>query len=270
LASSSQLFLFLGIKTILMKNIKSNVLYILSLLAISYIVFSSNSAGITGRSVTGCGGNGCHQASGNTTMNLTGIPISGYKNDSTYTMTLTISNAQKQKAGFDLTVNRGSITASAGTNLSGPKELTHSVPATITAGTATWTFDWKAPSTGDSSVLFFVAANAVDNNTHPSNDEFDTNNFLFESAVTVVHDITTTTIQVYPNPASQQLTITDQTALDNSSIQVYSSIGIQQSIEIHATATNRSTLDISGLANGTYFIRLGKNKRFYYHPFVKL
>ncbi len=253
-----------------MKNIKSNIIYLLSLLALSSIIFLSNSAGITGRSITGCGGNGCHQASSNTSMNVTGIPLSGYKNDSTYTMTLTISNAMKPKAGFDLTVNRGTLTAGVGMVLNGVKELTHTSPLSINAGNAIWTFEWKAPSIGDSSVLFFVAANAVDNNTHPSNDEFDTNNFLFESAATSIDDITETTIQIYPNPASEQLIITDQSPILNNSIRLYSWKGTECPLSIQSFNTYKSGIDISNLVKGTYIIRIKKNNSFYYHHFLKM
>lgn len=132
----------------------------------------------------GCGGGGCHQNSPNTTISLTGIPASGYVNGVTYSMTLTVSNALKSKAGFNLTVNQGGLTAGAGMNINGSQELKHSTPLQMISNVATWSFDWTAPVTGTSPVIFFIAGNAVDGNNNSSNDEFETTQAQFSAAST--------------------------------------------------------------------------------------
>jgi len=165
-----------------MKNKKWSLVYLLAILSLSYCVCTSSSGGVFGQSTAGCGGGGCHQNSPATLLNVTGIPITGYVNGTAYTMTLTVSNPGKSKAGFNLTVNNGSLTAGAGMNSNGTTELKHSAPLTMVSNTATWTFTWTAPATGTAPVIFFVAGNAVDGNNQSSNDEFDTNQFSFNAA----------------------------------------------------------------------------------------
>ncbi|MBU3676698.1 MAG: hypothetical protein FGM54_05900, partial [Chitinophagaceae bacterium] len=95
---------------------------VLSLTAAT-LLFSSSSNGVTGKSTTGCAGGNCHAQNNATTMTLTGIPATGYVNGQTYAMTLTVSNASKQGAGFDLTCNAGSLLVGSGTQVSGTREL---------------------------------------------------------------------------------------------------------------------------------------------------
>ncbi len=155
---------------------------LLAMLGISFI-FSSNSGGVTGKSQTGCGGAGCHQNGSNTLITLTGIPATGYTNGQPYTITLTVGNPSKSKAGFNLTVNQGVLSAGGGMALSGTQELRHTQALNMASGVATWTFTWTAPATGTNPVTFFVAGNAVDGNGQSSNDEFNTDQFSFNAAV---------------------------------------------------------------------------------------
>lgn len=158
----------------------------LSLLLLSgYLIFTSSSGGVTGNSTSGCGGGGCHTASSNTTMNVVGIPASGYVNGTTYTMTLSVSNVNKAKAGFDMTVNSGTLAAGAGSALNGTQELRHTSPGTAASGTTIWSFSWTAPATGSSPVIFFIAGNAVDGNNASSNDEFSTDQVTFNAASSI-------------------------------------------------------------------------------------
>lgn len=219
-------------------------------------VFLSNSAGIAGKSTTGCGGNGCHQASSNTTIDVTGIPTSGFKHDSIYTMTLSVSNPIKLKAGFDLTVNRGELLAGQGFSLNGTKEILHNAPKNIVAGNVTWEFQWKAPSSGDSAVVFFVAANAVDANTHPSNDEFETNNFLFDAipSVTSIQELDIQTINCYPNPASSILCCKNVNENGTSQFYIVDFIGKIQKIQPDNADQNQYMFDVRNLPNGNYVL----------------
>lgn len=119
-------------------------------------------------------------------MTLTGIPATGYINGQTYSMTLTVSNATKQGAGFDLTCNAGSLSAGWASQVSGTQELYHSLPITMNTGNAVWTFNWTAPASGNNPVVFFVAGNAVNLNNNAQNDAFNTDNFSFNANQTAV------------------------------------------------------------------------------------
>ncbi|MCC7029665.1 MAG: hypothetical protein IT257_05110 [Chitinophagaceae bacterium] len=165
-----------------MKSKKLQFIYVLCFCTVAAFLFSSNSGGITGKSQSGCGpAGGCHNGSQNTTMTVTGIPGAGFVAGTTYPLTLTITNASKIRAGFNLTVDIGTLAAGAGMALNGTQELRHTTPKAAAANNTTWTFDWTAPAAG-STLNVFVAGNAVDFTGGSNNDEFDTDAFTFNAA----------------------------------------------------------------------------------------
>ena len=182
-----------------MKSKKLQFIYLLGFCTIAYFVFSSWSSGITGKAATGCGGNGCHVADNNTVITFSGIPAT-YVYGTTYTCTLTVTNAAKVAAGFDLTVNVGTIDTiiGQGTKLNGTTEIIHNEKKMAGAGGITnWTFEWIAPANGGP-LNVFVSGNAVDGNFQPSNDAFATNSFSFAApaaaAAPTIANVTATSI----------------------------------------------------------------------------
>ena len=167
-----------------MKSRKLQIIYLLSFCIITFFIFSSNQYGITGKSATGCGGNGCHTASNATTISLLGIP-SNYVYGAVYLCTLAVTNNDplKIKGGFDLTVNIGTVSSVAGqgTSTSGSTEIYHNSPKTSIAGNSVWTFNWTAPAGSGQTLIVKVAGNAVDGNNQPSNDAFETDLFSFNA-----------------------------------------------------------------------------------------
>lgn len=162
---------------------KFNFVFLLGVLSVSYFIFSSNSTGVTGKATSGCGGAGCHTPSIATTILFSGIN-SPYTYGQTYTCTLQVTNAAKVKAGFDLKVNIGTITAISGqgTTVNGAgNEVTHNAPKAMVGGTSTWTFQWKAPASGNTDLVVNVAGNAVDGNNQSTNDAFDIDAFSISS-----------------------------------------------------------------------------------------
>lgn len=178
-----------------MKSKKLQFIYLLGFCTLTYFIFSSSSGGVTGKATSGCGGNGCHTA-GNTTINLSGIPAT-YVYGTTYTCTLAVTNIAKVAAGFDLTVNLGTIQTitGQGTTLFGTTELHHSAPKLDSIpGTAFWLFKWTAPASGGQ-LIVNVAGNAVDNTGTSSNDFFGTNQFTF-AAPAVATSPTVTNVSI--------------------------------------------------------------------------
>ncbi|MBP6624767.1 MAG: T9SS type A sorting domain-containing protein [Chitinophagaceae bacterium] len=156
---------------------KSKKLLFTTLLALgsitTYLTLSSSSTasqGVMGASTIGCGS--CHgsSASSATSINISGIPGTGWVAGTAYNLTLSINNMSKSKAGFDLSVSAGTISnAPSGTMLMGGTELHHTTPGQAISGTTTWAFTWTAPASG-TSVNFNVAGNAVDNSGDESGD----------------------------------------------------------------------------------------------------
>jgi hypothetical protein len=144
--------------------------------ALLYITLSSSSGGITGVSVSGCS---CHGvASSNTLVSITGLPSGGYINGGIYSITISVTNnvivasTLGLRDGFDMTATAGTFTAVAGTSSTVATEIRHNTPKAVTAGTASWTFNWTAPSTGNSNITFNAAGNATNGSGNTTGDSW--------------------------------------------------------------------------------------------------
>jgi hypothetical protein len=177
-------------------------------------------------------------------MIITGLPPGGYVQGQTYALQLMVSNLQKLGAGFDMTVNGGSLTASAGTQLNGLQELYHTSTKTMVAGMASWSFNWTAPSTGFTPVVFFIAGNAVNMNNNPQNDAFDTEQVSVNSAVTSsLPTITSVSVNnITPNSASINGIVNANNSTTTCSIEYGTTVAYG-----NTTPTTPSTL--GGIAN---------------------
>ena len=150
-----------------------------------YLALNSFSGGITGQSTTGCAGATCHATSGTgTTINLTGIPATGYVPNTTYSLTFTVSNPTKAKAGFNISVSDGLFSAPPpGLSLNGLLEIYHNTPKNAVSGITSWNFNWISPNAGTSSVTFSAAGNAVNGTGNASGDDYKAGTFTFNEAV---------------------------------------------------------------------------------------
>lgn len=122
-----------------------------------YLSTTSLSGGITGSS----GGCFCHTQSANTIVFVSGS-ASSYTNSQQITFTVSVTNATKLAAGFNLTTNIGTIISGGpGTSIVSANEITHSSPKALVAGTTSWTFVWEAPATGNTDLEIQLSGNAV-------------------------------------------------------------------------------------------------------------
>jgi hypothetical protein len=127
----------------------------------------------------------CHATfplnSGNGTLALEGLPDS-YTPGETYDLTLTLSDPDASRWGFELTVlddalvSAGSLVATdAGTQVSSSGDRSYlkqrsSGTAPGTTGSKSWPFQWTAPAEGAGDVVLYVAGNAANNNGGSSGD----------------------------------------------------------------------------------------------------
>ncbi|HWQ33980.1 MAG TPA: choice-of-anchor V domain-containing protein [Blastocatellia bacterium] len=159
-----------------------------TLVAISYLTERKVSAYSSGPDLgrTGapgeltCNSPGCHSTyptnSGPGTLTLTGLPAN-YSAGQEYTLTVTISQSNRDAFGFELTVldagnnKAGTLTATdtartiVRTNFSNGREyLLHKFDGIAPVnGQGSWSFKWTAPATSAGKVTFYVAANAANN-----------------------------------------------------------------------------------------------------------
>lgn len=179
---------------------KATLLLTPLLLFILYVSLSSYSTGITGQSVAGCT---CHSptASANTIVTLTGLPSGGYTNGTVYAITVSVTNnvivpfsgGFGLRDGFNLSSTAGAFTAIAGTTLNGPIEIRHNTPKAVVAGTASWTFNWTAPASGNANITFNLAGNATNGSGDNIGDSWN------QTTVTIIKSGTPLTVSATPS-----------------------------------------------------------------------
>ena len=140
------------------------VLFLLLLVPLGQV--NANSGGKFNSS-NGCN---CHGGPGGVTAQLTGLP-SAYEALTTYTLTVGMSTSPGT-GGFNLDVNRGTLSnGDANTQVaSNGRQATHD----FAPGTASWTMDWTAPTSGSGSVLFKLAVLSGNGNGGTSGDDYNT------------------------------------------------------------------------------------------------
>ena len=132
----------------------------------------------------------CHGGSPNTgTGNITfTFPDTAWTPDSTYSLSITVTDASKSRFGFEMTALDGS------NNKAGSFIVSNTINTGIVTGnsreyiahksassTQTWNFDWKAPSSGSvGDITFYFAGNAADNNNNQTGDLIYTSTTLVE------------------------------------------------------------------------------------------
>lgn len=252
----------------LKKLIQKKFTYVgFSLLAILFsILFSSYSGGINGVSTVGCT---CHGPSTSTTsLQLFGLPLTGWIPGNTYSLSLTVTNFDSTlvNAGFDLSVDEGSFSGNPAftTLTSNNKEIHHTAPQSLINGTAVWTFNWTAPTNAASSlVIFKLASNCGNGNFQFSGDKWSMATFTTIKATTVglnEENELTNTVNIFPNPCKDQLNInfTDQPFTGN--ILVLDMYG-RNVLNSYVKQSKQAIIDLSALAAGVYMI-CGENRAF--------
>jgi hypothetical protein len=229
-----------------MKLRKLPFLYLLVALLSIYFVTTSSSGGVTGLSTSGCSCHGPNSAS--TSITLTGIPTTGWVAGTTYNMTLTVTNATKIEAGFDMTVDKGTFSnALSGTSLtSANQQLYHTTPKSAISGSTSWSFDWTAPTSSTSTlVIFKVAGNAVNGNNSDSGDQPNVGTFSF------IEQTSTTTPPTISLTSIASITSTGATINGSANAQ---NVNASVSVEYGTTTAYGSTMVatpalVSGSAN---------------------
>ena len=133
-------------------------------------------SGKTGSS-TGCGS--CHGSTADSTtaarLMTPGLVVAPGE---LLSLELIVSSTDKNReaVGMNVSVDGGTLLAGANTQSSGG-EITHSSPELLFSGSATFFFDWIAPSQ-EGEVVFLAAGNAVDGNGLQSGDGWNTTGLL--------------------------------------------------------------------------------------------
>jgi hypothetical protein len=246
---------------------------LLLMIPISAISLMSYSGGITG-AYSGSPGDGgssctaCHSGSANLGASAsisTNIPSDGYELNTDYTITVN-STSSSSKLGFQLTAENGSNTkvgsfiAGSGTRVSGQR-ITQSTPST----SGDWSFTWKSPATNEGNVTFYTAVNATNGNGGTSGDQVVLANMSV--GVLGISEARRLHFEMFPNPASENLTIQLPSGSKNASVVFYDYIG-RTALTQKVSQTNNQ-INVQKLSSGVYIIKVLADGKIGTQKFVK-
>ncbi|UPT67434.1 MAG: T9SS type A sorting domain-containing protein [Sphingobacteriales bacterium JAD_PAG50586_3] len=217
-----------------------------------------------------CGKSSCHNvtATPQADMITSNIPVSGYIPGQTYTITGTITVANKVKFGFQMTPQNDAgqlqgqivITNTTDTKIVSTKYVTHKTAGTGGQGTRTWSFDWVAPAAGTGDVTFYGAFMAANNNGSDSGDLVFASNLTVTEGTVGVNDMEADKpeVIVFPNPANGAFQVAVSGAKSAISTKVFNAEGrLVYSNVYNNTNTAKQVIDVNAgakLSAGLYFV----------------
>ncbi len=253
-----------------------NALIILAIPAL-FLVFTSeisNSGGSPGGK-TGSPGDqnqnctGCHMGTATTEplwIWSSELGTQGYSSGQTYNIQVIAVNSDPQKFGFEATAeDEGGNKV--GTFIPGVdgrsklannnKSVTHTPTGTVplTGEGTVWIFQWTAPETTTGNITFYAAINVANGNGANSGDQIKLSTFTSWPALGIDEKITSTSFNVYPNPAEDFINVYSAQKLER--IEILNLIG--QVVFTSEPSAEKSRIDLSGFQKGIYFVNAGKH-----------
>lgn len=216
---------------------------------------------------TTCGASGCHNGGAFVgTVAISGIPDTVVAN-TTYTVTLKqTSNAVR--GGFQMTcldsLNKrcGTFTNGTGTSIgnvtsTGRQYIRQSTPKTLSGGSTSWTFTWKAPATsaGNDVKCYFVSL-AANGNGEKTGDNvlIAADTMFFKEATSGVNNLKNDhLVNLYPSRVNDVVHI-DIDGFDSGSVRIYSVGGTL--VYSTALANSKNTIMVNQLPKGTYIAQV--------------
>lgn len=238
---------------------------------------SSGRAKIFGQAVTGapgdsnktCASSGCHASnafSPNAILNIqdeNGNGVSQYIPGNTYDVTLAVeSSGMPSGYGFQMVaLSADDSPATEWTDLGSNVQsvqlgernyIEHNSPSSSNE----FKTKWVAPSEAVGDITFYFSANAVNGNGSPSGDGGTNSTFVMSEFSTSSIDVQEAPITLFPNPANEVITIRGYESEFNYSIFDINGKKVQTS-----KLVGNSTISISDLSPGLYFINLQNDKQ---------
>lgn len=238
------------------------------------LVLMSNAGGRTQAASGSPGDNNqtcsnCHSGGNfNTSVTITSdIPETGYLLNTDYTINVNTTSSSSTH-GFQIAAENnsntkiGDFTAGSGTRLAG-KNLTHSSPSS----SGDWSFTWRSPSSDLGRVTFYTAVNAAngDGNAFGNGDQTVTATSTRPSLS--ISEAKRLNFDMYPNPASQELTIQLPSDSNKATVQFYDYIG-RLALTKTITSSNEK-IDVNALNSGVYILKVLSNDKIGSQKFIK-
>ncbi|KGL63285.1 choice-of-anchor V domain-containing protein [Polaribacter sp. Hel1_85] len=247
--------------------------FLLLLIPVSAFLLMSSSGGRDG-GTTGSPGDSsntctqCHSAGANFNLSpsiTTNIPASGYELNKAYTINVN-STSSSSKLGFQLTAENGSntkigaFTAGSGSRVSGQR-ITHSSPSS----SGNWSFTWTSPSSNEGDVTFYTAVNATNGNGSTSGDQVVTTNTTAQ--VLGISTAKRLQFDMYPNPASESISIQLPSGSNKATVQFYDYVG-RLALTKNISSAN-DNINVRDLSSGVYILKVISEDKIGSQKFVK-
>jgi hypothetical protein len=257
-----------------------------------YNVSRENRTGAGGTTAS-CAGGSCHGANSaatNVTISVTDAgdnPVTSYTPGTTYTVHVKGTNSGSLfRFGFQSTAvlvsntntQAGAFTGSADISVRtgvSPNIVEHNKRLTGTVSGSTGSmeavYNWTAPAAGRGAVRFYATLNAVnaDNTTTGDAPNTATPIDLAEAGGTNVPGVSTTTLKLYPNPATSSIRLELPDAVQQGTYQIRDIRGSIVSRGDLQISQGGAKLGLEALAAGAYFVQVQAAGGTMVAPFVK-
>lgn len=213
---------------------------------------------------TTCAQSGCHNGGSYTgSVSVTGIPDTVLPNN---IYTLTITNASNAvRAGFQCTcldaanTRCGTLTAGTGCSIgssNGRQYVRQSSPKTLSNGSISWNFNWKAPATlASSDVTFYFVSLAANGNGQSTGDNvlLGTKKVVFNQAVTATYESAMASqVRLYPSPAKDAVQL-DLPKGETGALRLFDAQG---NMVLQNLVSDNNQLNVSHLPRGLYIAKI--------------
>lgn len=250
----------------------------LLIIPVSAFLLMSVSSGRTG-SYSGSPGDGgttctqCHSG-GNFNASLalqTEVPEDGYKVGTTYGIQVDISSTSNSRHGFQITAEKvsdgskiGTFTSD-GTNNKLVNGGTHVTQTTAGNSKKTWNFNWKAPNTDVGAIKFYASGLAGNGSGTGGDQVVTTTSSSFN--VLGISEAKRLDFEMYPNPASERVTIQLPSGSDTATVEFYDYVGRLALTQTVTSSDNK--IDVNNLTSGVYILKVLSNNKIGSQKFIK-
>lgn len=268
-----------------MKKTLITVLSLSAVVTMSFVMSDNGKAGKNGSpGENTCAESGCHTGnpvnSSNGSVTITAPTMTNWQYVPGQVYPISVTVAQQGRSLFGLGfeallasgANGGTITITNSTQMQIKNatvngniraNVVHKLNGGASANTHTFTFNWTAPASTAGTITFYAAGNAANNDGNESGDFIYTASRTVSPVTTGIEEAgsTAASMQVYPNPATDQFTVSY--GLQQSSdveINVFSTNGklvMQQELRSESPGTHETGIRLdSGLPKGIYLVEL--------------
>ena len=231
--------------------------------------FNSGSPGDGGNTCSACHGGGSFIGTPSITTN---IPAAGYELNTNYTITLNLANTDAPRVGYQLTAERlsdnnkaGSFSAGSGAQVFNNNHHVTHTGLLGTGGNFNLDISWTSPSSDQGEIKFYAAINGVNGNGGTSGDTvFSTSS---SGVVLGVSEAKRLDFEMFPNPASDNVTIQLPSSIESAEVEFYDYLGRLSLTKKVSNIDNK--VFVNDLTSGIYILKVVANDKVGTQKFIK-